>query len=92
MPRYSLSTQAALDLENLVLAGVERFGPRQTEDYIIGLRRTLELIAEFPKIGRVVSGRRRRFIYKAHIVVYVKNGPMIEVESIIHSRMMRLPL
>ncbi len=92
MPRYLLSTRAAFDLENLLIAGIERFGLAQTDVYIAGLMRTIELIAEFPKIGRVVSGIRRRFIYEAHVIVYMKQGQMILVEAIIHSRTIRLPL
>lgn len=75
-----------------MLSGVDRFGPFQTAHYIAGLQRTIELIAEFPKIGRIVSATRRRFIYKAHVIVYAKQGKMIIVEAIIHSRMLKLPI
>ncbi len=51
MPSYSLSSEAAADLETIGEAGIDMFGPGQALKYLLALEARFDLLAQFPRIG-----------------------------------------
>ena len=71
---HHLSEQAAQDLEELYLWGLDRFGIEQADSYTDGLVTLLEQIGETPQLYQAVDWIRpgyRRAIYRSHAIFYV---------------------
>jgi toxin ParE1/3/4 len=90
MAEAHLSEAAAGDLEAIYLHGFARFGEMQAEAYADGLRRTLSLLADNPRLGPAcddVRPRYRRFRYQAHVIFYRVVGQTVRVIRVLHSAM-----
>jgi toxin ParE1/3/4 len=68
--RWVLSKRASADVDAIIRYTDVNFGAVQTEDYVGGLYRSFELLADNPHMGRVWSGERRCYIYRQHYVFY----------------------
>ncbi|PCK05163.1 MAG: plasmid stabilization protein [Alteromonadaceae bacterium] len=52
MPRIKLTADAKADLINIRRYGTQRWGSKQSQKYIKSLRKTIDLLAKTPSIGR----------------------------------------
>lgn len=71
MAEFRLSLRAEADLIAIFAESEAQFGEYQAEAYFSGLRRTFELIADFPKIGLTsdeIAPEHRRFRFQSHYV------------------------
>ncbi|HUJ02653.1 MAG TPA: type II toxin-antitoxin system RelE/ParE family toxin [Rhizomicrobium sp.] len=82
---FEISKRARDDIENIAHYTFENFGLAQTEEYLDGLYRSFELLAENPKLGREWSAGRRRYIYRMHHVYYRITAKSVFVTHIRHS-------
>lgn len=67
-----------------------QFGDYQAEAYFSGLRRTFELIADFPKIGLTsdeIAPEHRRFRFQSHYVFYTIEDDCVLIRTLVHVRM-----
>jgi toxin ParE1/3/4 len=73
LPEVELSRKAASDLLSIFLFSTQRFGHTQAQRYQQGLRRTLDLLARKPLIGRAVGDvddQLHRHPYESHVIFY----------------------
>jgi toxin ParE1/3/4 len=82
---FALSKQAQSDIRDIIRYTAEHFGGAQAEEYIDGLYRSFELLADNPKMGREWRAGRRRYIYRMHHVYYRLVADGVFVTHIRHS-------
>lgn len=73
MTRYRLSREAAEDVFNIYLDGLELFGDRQAQSYHDEMERVFDMIATYPEAGRSrdsVAAHIRIMPFRSHIIVY----------------------
>jgi len=69
--KYKLSRKASDVVDEIILYTDEHFGPEQTEDYVGGLIASFDLLAQNPLMGKAIrASEARRYIYRAHYVLY----------------------
>jgi toxin ParE1/3/4 len=79
---YRLSRRAEQDLIEIYVASAQMFGLAQAECYQDAVEAALDLIAQFPQIGRERTELRppvRIHPCKSHIIMYLldEHGPLI---------------
>lgn len=80
-----LSVRAERELLELHEYGALTFGVRQADLYVEELRRTLEMLALFPRIGREIGGGFRVRPYRSHVLLYsITAGGDVVVDRIVH--------
>jgi toxin ParE1/3/4 len=82
---FEISKRAWSDLKNIAHYTLENFGLAQTEDYLDGLYRSFELLADNPKLGREWDSGRRRYIYRMHHIYYPLADDRVLITHIRHS-------
>jgi len=73
MARYRLTRAADRDLERLFDFGIDRFGLDRALDYVGGMKRQFEAVAENPALYQSVDHIRpgyRRCVYRTHSLYY----------------------
>lgn len=86
---YRLSRRADLDLDMLLVTGIERFGVDQANRYFDDLIRLFELIATQPRMARVrkdIGPAVRLYPHRAHLVFYREEGAGVLILRILHGR------
>jgi toxin ParE1/3/4 len=81
------SAQADADLIDIYLQSATLFGPHQAEQYLDGLERAFQLIAEFPLAARLrteLVPPIRVHAHGAHVILYVVEEPDVYVLRIRH--------
>ena len=89
MAEFRLTTTAVSHIEEIFGFSTQQFGEAQAEAYVEGLKRTLGLLAEFPRMGMAVYELRpglRRFVFSSHIVFYTPHEHFVLINAIIHSK------
>lgn len=90
MADYKLSKTCELDLAEIYEYGIERFGLRLAQLYIIGLHDLFNKLAINPGMGQKAEELAfglRSFSYKAHIVFYKNIGDNILVVRTLSQKM-----
>lgn len=82
---FALSNRAQSDIRDIIRYTAENFGGAQTEEYVDGLYRSFELLADNPRMGREWQPERRRYIYRMHHVYYRIVADGVFVTHIRHS-------
>ena len=67
---YRLTRRAQSDIKTIYRYTVEYFGDRQAREYLDGLEYSFDLLTDNPKLGRLWDGKKRRYVYKSHLVYY----------------------
>jgi len=84
---YKLSLQAESDLEDILISGILTFGDLQALKYQDSFKRTFELLAYMPTIGRKSQRGRDneyRFLHGSHTIYYRIEETEVIIETIIH--------
>lgn len=83
-------TRAAdADILNMMIEGIERFGPAQADAYAEGLKTACRAIEDNPEIVRLrteFTPPVRIYRYSSHIIVYVTDGEGVLVVRVRHGR------
>lgn len=85
--RYSLTEQAALDLETIYEVGVRMFGRTQAARYHESLRRTFESLGVFPELARErleLDPPVRVHAHGSHLIVYVVAEERVVIVRVRH--------
>ena len=85
MAACRLTPKAADDLDGIHEYTITNFGLEQARDYLNGLRRRFDDLAEHPVLGREadrLTPGLRRYPYHSHVVFY-----MPEDEGVLHESM-----
>ncbi|SHN09298.1 toxin ParE1/3/4 [Cyclobacterium lianum] len=86
MANYILSVKADEDLDSIADYSLEKWGEKQTLEYLDELLNCLEKIATTPEIGRdasELSPHLKRYNYKAHTIFYVITSSKIMIVRIL---------
>ncbi len=87
MPDFRLSVRAERDLITVYAYTEETFGVYQAEAYHAGLERTFDLLANFPRIGRIEAEMApgiRRFRFQSHNVFYSEEHDFVLIRAVLH--------
>ena len=87
--RYRLTEQAKFDLKDILIEGILNFGELQALKYKDSFKRTFELLAYMPKIGRTSERGRtdeHRFLHGKHVIYFRIEQDQIVIQTIIHGR------
>ena len=90
MAVYRLSPKAAADLDGIYEYTILNFGLEQARDYLTGLHRHFQLLADHPRHGRSVKRLApglRRTEYQSHIVFYQQQSYGVLIVRVLHERM-----
>jgi toxin ParE1/3/4 len=85
--RYRLSEQAERDLEDILVEGILTFGSLQDHKYQESFKRTFELLAYMPTIGRKSERGCKNehcFLHGSHVLYFRIDPNEIITETIIH--------
>ncbi|MEQ8628605.1 type II toxin-antitoxin system RelE/ParE family toxin [Ekhidna sp.] len=76
MGAYKLSKECEIDISEIYEYGIEQFGLKQAQEYLIGLHDLFQTLAENSGIGRDASElypALKQFAYKSHMVFYLES-------------------
>jgi toxin ParE1/3/4 len=85
--QYRLSEKAAGDLEDILVEGILTFGELQALNYQDSFKRTFELLANMPTLGRKserIKANEHRFLHGSHVIYYRIDPEEIVIENIIY--------
>jgi len=90
--KFSISIEAAADLENIWLYTFDYWSPEQADSYYNILLDTIEFLAEHPDSGKDVGHLRQGYFrkrVKSHFIFYKVNKALdvLEVIRILHQSM-----
>jgi len=83
---YRLSEQAERDLEEILIEGILTFGELQALKYQDSFKRTFDLLAYMPKIGRKSERgheNEHRFVHGSHVIYYRIDPSEVVIETLI---------
>lgn len=90
MPRYEFADQAEFDLETIIDYTLDRWEKTQAEDYLEGLEKLAQYLADSPDLGMdrntLIEGLIS-FPYISHILYYIKQQHGITIIRVLHKRM-----
>lgn len=85
--QYKLSANAKLVLEDILIEGIFKFGELQALKYQESFKRTFELLAYMPTLGRKSerdNDLERRFPHGKYVIYYRVEADQIVIETIIY--------
>lgn len=91
MAKLRFSALADQDIEDIYLYSVRKWGKRQAEAYVDGIKTSAESIAIFPNVGREYKTRKglkfRWYASGRHFLFYRIERSGILIVRILHARM-----
>ncbi|MBK5073392.1 type II toxin-antitoxin system RelE/ParE family toxin [Budviciaceae bacterium CWB-B4] len=90
MRKYKLSKLADEDIYQIARYTIQQLGQRQAKRYYDELKKTFELLALSPWIGREcdwLCEGTRRFEFKKHSIYYILQNDDIFISRVIHQSM-----
>ena len=85
-----ITDRAALEIKEIKQYSASRWGAHRAAQYAIDINKTLELIAEHPRVMRSkpeVSGRLGFYTSGEHILVFSQKNEDIYLMTVMHSKM-----
>ena len=86
MGKYRLREKADQDIQGIFEFGVERFGIAQTEIYLRGVHKQLDLLADNPHIWpriEILNMSFQRCVYESHSIYYQQANSEIVIVRIL---------
>ena len=87
--RYRLTNTAERNIEDIFIEGIIKFGEIQALRYQESFKRTFELLAYMPRLGRKSERRikdERRFVHGSHVIYYQIGPDEIVIKTLIDGR------
>ena len=91
---YSVSVEAAEQLENIFIYGVQEFGKPQAAKYQQSFHSMFEALAAMPCMARISERCRpeeRRFLHGSHVIYFTVHETGIVIREIVHGAMVKDP-
>jgi toxin ParE1/3/4 len=89
MSEYDVSERARRQLRSVIEYSYQKFGRYQADAYLAGFKKSFELLAEFPRMGRAADELRpglRRYRHQSHYILYTSDDGQVLIRAIIHVR------
>jgi toxin ParE1/3/4 len=90
MAEFRLSKRADLDIFEILVFSIERFGLERAEHYKAGLEGCLQRVANDPRLGRRMTGRAKtylRYVCQRHVIFYSQEAEGTFVVRVLHGSM-----
>lgn len=87
MSDFRLSNRATIRLEEIYQFSEERFGRNRAEKYLAAQKRSIALLAEFPRKGRVadeIGVGLKLYRFQSHYIVYSLEPDHILIRRLVH--------
>lgn len=87
MNKYTLSTEAQVDLEQIIDYSIFKFGENQAELFFIELESLFNMLADQPYTGRdrpELKTGLKSFTHKSHNIYYAINSNGIRIVRVLH--------
>jgi toxin ParE1/3/4 len=90
---YTISNRAGEDIRAITIRSLVDFGEQQTNQYMSGMKDTLEFLAINPAIGRKFTHHKTQIEYLyhryvSHVVYYRRREKDILIVRIFHTKML----
>ena len=92
-PSYRLTPEAQADLNEIRRYTLQEWGNAQARKYITGLRKTMNLLAEAPSLGKLrpeVGINVLSFPHVSHVVYYIVHEQQVVIFGVLHKTMVPL--
>jgi len=90
MDAYKVSRKAEIDLNRMYEYGIESFGLKQAQTYLLGMHSLFQILAKNVSLGRDASEfvlSLKRFSYKSHTIFYLATDIDILIVRILNQSM-----
>ena len=87
MRRYRFTKPAQEDLESIIDYTHGRWGVDQANNYLDGLEKLAQTLADTPKLGRLYRDPLRLFSYEKHHLYFVEDLEGITIVRVLHAKM-----
>ena len=87
---YKISGKAEIDLTKMYEYGIETFGLKQAQTYLLGMHTVFQVLADNANLGRDASGfvlLLKRFSYKSHTIFYLVTDIDILIVRVLNQSM-----
>tara|TARA_R110000868_G_scaffold348409_5_gene609520 strand:- start:18548 stop:18838 length:291 start_codon:yes stop_codon:yes gene_type:complete len=87
---YRVSGKAEIDLAKMYEYGIETFGLKQAQAYVLGMHTLFQILADNTTLGRDASEfmfSLKRFSYKSHTVFYLATDIDILIVRVLNQSM-----
>ncbi len=87
---YKISGKAEVDLAKLYEYGIEVFGLKQAQTYLLGIHNLFQILSDNDSLGRDVSEfvlSLKRFSYKSHPIFYLVTDIDILIVRVLYQSM-----
>jgi toxin ParE1/3/4 len=87
---YKVSGKAEIDLTKMYEYGIEAFGLKQAQTYLLGMHTMFQILAKNASLGRDASEfvlSLKRFSYKSHIIFYLATDTYILIVRVLNQSM-----
>ncbi len=87
---YRVSRSAEIDLAKMYEYGIERFGLKQAQTYLLGMHTLFQILADNTTLGRDASEfvlSLKRFSYKSHAIFYLATDTGLLIVRVLNQSM-----
>ena len=87
---YKISGKAEIDLTKMYEYGIEIFGLKQAQKYLLGMHTVFQILADNANLGRDASGfvlLLKQFSYKSHTIFYLVTDIDILIVRVLNQSM-----
>lgn len=87
---YKISVKAEIDLSKMYEYGIESFGFKQAQTYLLGIHTLFNVLADNANLGRDASEfilSLKRFSYKSHTIFYLATDIDIFIVRVLNQSM-----
>ncbi len=87
---YKVSRKAEIDLAKMYEYGIERFGLKQSQTYLLGMHTLFQILADNASLGCDASEfvlSLKRFLYKSHTIFYLATDIDVLIVRVLHQSM-----
>ncbi|MCF7569059.1 type II toxin-antitoxin system RelE/ParE family toxin [Sabulilitoribacter arenilitoris] len=87
---YKVSGKAEIDLAKMYEYGIETFGLKQAQAYLLGMHTLFQILADNATLGRDASEfmlSLKRFSYKSHTIFYLATDIDILIVRVLNQSM-----
>lgn len=87
---YKVSGKAEIDLAKMYEYGIETFGLKQAQTYLLGMHTLFEILVDNATLGRDASEfmlSLKRFSYKSHTIFYLATDIDVLIVRVLNQSM-----
>ncbi|RRO12550.1 type II toxin-antitoxin system RelE/ParE family toxin [Flavobacteriaceae bacterium 14752] len=90
MGNYKLSSRATVDISDIYMYGINKFGVKLSKSYVLELHQNLNLLIKHKELWRpafYIKNGLFKYSYKSHIIFFVEDEHFVFISRILHKTM-----